>query len=1295
MKKVRVGKLEVQPGQLPRFVIVARHRNSPNTSRLQLIADSGSDLNIIGSTSLARHVKDGVDVKITTLQHALTAQQVKPSAELSFTQTASVTVQKTQDNMPSTLLFHVLTDDTQPLGIDGILGWPSLQDFQAFKPQPDTSTPSSQELVKASPSTAPVIAKLSPVPAKPATKTSQHDLTQLEELRRRFPPPTPAQLAEQAALNAREFEAMLNRLAEHEGAFEEPAVYHQLVSLFEENQEFFTEKLRRGDAIVDIPLPPDTATVPLEKIPRTYQRHLSKDDLEIMQAWAGNMWYQDRIEPVLHPQSPCPSPTHVVGSADNPRMVHNTMHLKHLVEIPNVQEPTPAEKLQRFQGMVLAAKTDMPQAFFALFANQHTSPLLTEITIGRTVWRLKVLLMGGPTSAAHVTDAVQRMFGDACYDWFIPTMDDFAMVVKNQPTLKDAQRALLQMWTKFFAIVRKHRIPLKPSKTVIYTQQLHYCGNIITPAGITRDPASIDALRSCELPTNGDQLANLYYGMKWCANFSPDIQNFQDVHDTLEAMYAKAGKRTSQSIRKYTLAEFNLPQQRAADMITVLHNLAVLAHRDPSQALILFCDASDFGSGAALLQVPPEDAQNLAFMAKGTARPLGFYGAKFNPTQQNYPTYQKEALSIVRALQTFKHIIQHDRVLVVTDNKAVSFLLQPDHDAIRTASEPGRTRMITWSSDVRQFNAAFMWKEGASNVIADFISRMCKGPMEVNDEFNDPVLDALARKYPRKPVPTKPMPPSTAKTARPNKTPPPTVATVRLQASLRTVTDPDWVAPSLAEISTICGVDGLLHPDTSTIAVKHGFQWNQNQQLYQRGQQVLVPNSKALHERLLATAHSNWGAHRGAQFTLEAIQPHLWWPTQEKDVAAHVAACIHCAVADRSSPRRPYGEIVRGHGVNEVLSADFVHVGDSIEDGPAKALLLTCTFSNFSMAFPCKTENTTVVIEALQQWNSLFGLPKLIVFDSSPAFKNKVVEAFAKTLGSQLHFTTPHAHGAHGRQERLNLRFNTHLRALLSEHQLNPNQWPKLLPAVMFALNHGKVNSLAKYAPVEVFTGLSAQHPITTIMQEEKPVRIDAQFPNHAEHITELRKTKAAVAVTVEQEHSHRTKAIAARRAAAHAVVAPVFQKGDIVLVKKAATAHKNDPAWQLATILAPAHKKHKQIWEVQFASSDKKRRKIALIHADRIKPTKLTSTNKTPEYAGLVDYLEDKKYTVEAIQDMRFNAAKKQMELQIQWEGYADSTWEPITEINKDIPDMVRDFLEAGSSGPKLIHQARTVLGI
>ena len=76
---------------------------------------------------------------------------------------------------------------------------------------------------------------------------------------------------------------------------------------------------------------------------------------------------------------------------------------------------------------------------------------------------------------------------------------------------------------------------------------------------------------------------------------------------------------------------------------SVLLSIPVVMAPNFQKQLLLMVDASGVGAGAVLMQSD----------SKGIEHPVCYFSCKFNPSQRNYSTIEKEALVLVLALQNF------------------------------------------------------------------------------------------------------------------------------------------------------------------------------------------------------------------------------------------------------------------------------------------------------------------------------------------------------------------------------------------------------------------------------------------------------------------------------------------------------------------------------------------------------------------------------------------------------------------------------------------------------------------
>ena len=123
---------------------------------------------------------------------------------------------------------------------------------------------------------------------------------------------------------------------------------------------------------------------------------------------------------------------------------------------------------------------------------------------------------------------------------------------------------------------------------------------------------------------------------------------------------------------------------------------------------ILMVDASDVGVGAALVQKDH----------KGLEHPIAYFSRKFNKSQRNYCTSEKETLALIFALQHFDFYlsaVQHP-IVVYTDHNPLTFL-----NRLRNKNQ----QLMRWSIILQGYNlnkyyTTHRWK---NNVVADALSR--------------------------------------------------------------------------------------------------------------------------------------------------------------------------------------------------------------------------------------------------------------------------------------------------------------------------------------------------------------------------------------------------------------------------------------------------------------------------------------------------------------------------------------------------------------------------------------------
>ena len=145
----------------------------------------------------------------------------------------------------------------------------------------------------------------------------------------------------------------------------------------------------------------------------------------------------------------------------------------------------------------------------------------------------------------------------------------------------------------------------------------------------------------------------------------------------------------------------------------VLSSDQVLVHFDPNKTLVLACDASHVGIGAALVHRYPDGSERLiANMSK-----------TLTAAERNYSRIHKEALSIIFGLKKFYQYLYGRPFILVTDHKPLTTLFSPKKGMPLLAAN----RLARWALWPNQFDYTIEYRKTADHGNADAFSRLPSG----------------------------------------------------------------------------------------------------------------------------------------------------------------------------------------------------------------------------------------------------------------------------------------------------------------------------------------------------------------------------------------------------------------------------------------------------------------------------------------------------------------------------------------------------------------------------------------
>ena len=132
----------------------------------------------------------------------------------------------------------------------------------------------------------------------------------------------------------------------------------------------------------------------------------------------------------------------------------------------------------------------------------------------------------------------------------------------------------------------------------------------------------------------------------------------------------------------------------------------VLIMPDQTKPFQIECDASKWASGAVLTQLD----------INGDRHPCAFISRTFSPMERNYEIYDRELLSVIRALQEWCHYIQgsNHKTIIYSDHKNLTYFW---------TSQKLNHRQARWSLLLSEFDIKLIHLPGDKMILSDTLSQ--------------------------------------------------------------------------------------------------------------------------------------------------------------------------------------------------------------------------------------------------------------------------------------------------------------------------------------------------------------------------------------------------------------------------------------------------------------------------------------------------------------------------------------------------------------------------------------------
>ena len=372
--------------------------------------------------------------------------------------------------------------------------------------------------------------------------------------------------------------------------------------------------------------------------------------------------------------------------------------------IPNI-----GEMLQRLgsQRPKFFGVMDLTAGFHQAPLSESAKRWTAFITaFGMYEWnRVPMGLKGAPSYFQHMM--MEHVLGDLLQKAVEVYLDDFIVFGKDEDEFIANVEAV-------FERCLRAKITLNPDKCRFGVEEIEYVGHTISQDGLSFERSRLDRILAIPKPTSKGAM-KIFLGA--CNYFHSHVKGMSVLEAPLQALCGDEGTY-SKKMRLKPLAW--TPEADAAfdAIMTAIDACPMLFFVNPAWRIYLQTDASEYGLGAYLFQVDPENPE--------IHRPIEFLSKTFSKAQKRWGIPDKEAFAIFYALSKWEHLLRDNEFILETDHKNLTYL-----------NYGGSAKVQRWKMLIQEFKFDIKFIKGVDNIVSDAWSRLCRFTLTGEDEDAD------------------------------------------------------------------------------------------------------------------------------------------------------------------------------------------------------------------------------------------------------------------------------------------------------------------------------------------------------------------------------------------------------------------------------------------------------------------------------------------------------------------------------------------------------------------------------
>ncbi|KAA0060734.1 ty3-gypsy retrotransposon protein [Cucumis melo var. makuwa] len=260
----------------------------------------------------------------------------------------------------------------------------------------------------------------------------------------------------------------------------------------------------------------------------------------------------------------------------------------------------------QLQGATVFSKIDLRSGYHQLRIKDGDVPK-TAFRFRYGHYEFIVMSFGLTNALAVFMDLMNRVFREFLDTFVIVFIDDILIYSKTEAEHEKHLRIVLQT-------LRDNKLYAKFSKCEFWLKQVSFLGHVVSKAGVSVDPAKIEAVIGWTRPST--------------------------VSEGAPFVWSKACEDSFQNLKQKLVT---------APVLTV---------PDGSGSFLIYSDASKKGLGCVLMQ---------------QGKVVAYASRQLKSHEQNYPTHDLELAAVVFALKIWRHYLYVEKIQIFTDHKSLKY----------------------------------------------------------------------------------------------------------------------------------------------------------------------------------------------------------------------------------------------------------------------------------------------------------------------------------------------------------------------------------------------------------------------------------------------------------------------------------------------------------------------------------------------------------------------------------------------------------------------------------------------